>query len=832
MNKFTQDLRFALRTLSKSPVFTAVAVLSLALGIGVNTALFSFVDRLLLRTLPVADPELLALLDSPGPMYGRVENDQAFSYAAYTEIRDRNDVFSGVMARYSTGVSLSWKNNTELAAAELVSGTYFEVLGLQPHLGRLIGHADDKTPGAHPVVVLGHGYWRRKFGGDPGVIGQKVLVNAHPYEIIGVAPPRFEGVMVGRDMELFVPVMMKGQVTPTINGLDDRRYFWLNIFARLKPGITEEQAAARMQPVYHRILQTDLAGMPSGMPERFRTRYVAKQLLVKPGLQGRSDIRERMSTPSLVLLAMVSFVLLIACANLANLLLARAASRQKEIAIRLSLGASRLQLVRQLFTESTVIALLGGAFGVLVAVWAGDLLLSFAPGADSSSGRADWSTPDARILVFNFGVSLITAVLFGLVPAWKATKPVVADTLKDQAGSVSQSAADVRLRKGLVVAQIALSLLLLIGATLFARSLGNLRSIDPGFDPDRLLTFTVDPSLSGYTGQRAIDVLEQVRQNIGSIPGVRSVALTNNPILTGNVMSATVSVEGYERKEDEDMNPDIASVSPGFFRAMGTKLIAGREFTDADRAGTQKVAIINDSFARRFFPKVNPLGRHIAIGGRAKPDMVVIGVVGSVRNRNLKDANRPMYYFPYLTEQAPAGFTFYVRSTGTPTELANSIRREVQKAASTMPIIDLRSMDRQVDQILSIERGVATMSGFFGLLATLLAAIGLYGVMAYTVTRRTREIGIRVALGAERSAVLWLVLREVALMSAVGVAVGLPAAIALSRYVEGQLFGIRPNDPLTYGVAVFVMLAIALLAGVIPANRAARVDPVLALHYE
>ena len=830
MHAIRSDIRFAVRTLANSPMFTAVAVLSLALGIGVNTALFSFIDRLLLRSLPVRDPQMLTLLDSPGPVSGQAFGPQTFTYPAYKELNERNHVFDGIIAKFETPVSVTWKNSTKLAAGEIVSGNYFQVLGLRPHVGRLFSQEEDKTPGAHPVAVLGHGYWKRAFGEDPAVVGSKILLNGHPFEIVGVSPARFEGVQVGRDIELYVPMAMKAQITPTWNGLDRRNIWFLHLFARLKPGMSLEQAQARIAPLYRQILEEDLKVI-SARSERFRKLYPEKRLLLKPGYQGRSDLRDQLGKPAIVLMCMVGLVLLIACANLANLLLARAAARQKEIAIRLSLGASRLTLVRQLFTESLLIAAVGGLLGILIAVWAGDALLSFAPGANTETGNAEWSAPDTRVLLFNFALSVLTAIIFGLVPAWKATKPAVADTLKDQAGSVSSGIADVRLRKGLVVAQISLSLLLLVGATLFARSLQNLKSLDPGFTADRLLTFSMDPSLSGYEKQRALGLLEQVRSSVGALPGARSAALTSVPMLAGYIHRVTVNVEGYTPKDEEDMSPDMATVSPAFFRTMGVRIVAGREFTEADRAGTQPVAVVNDAFAKRFFANESPIGRRIG-KGRDKADMVIVGVVSGFKSRSMRDENRPMYFLPYLKDEFPSNYAFYVRASGNPAELAAAIRREVQKLAPTVPVFEMRPMEAQLDQDLSIERAVAAMSGFFGVLAAVLAAIGLYGVMAYTVTRRTREIGIRVALGAERRTVLWLVLREVAWMSVIGIGVGLPVAIGLSRMVESQLYGLTPNDPITYAVAIAAMACIAALAGLIPANRASQVDPIRALRYE
>jgi predicted permease len=831
MSTLRQDIRFALRTLLKSPMFTIVAVASLALGIGVNTALFSFLDHLLLRSLPVREPERLVLLDATGPVIGMVTNEQAFSYGMYRDIRDRNDVFEGTLARFETAVSVTWKNQTEAAAGELVSGNYFDVLGLNPHIGRLFRQTDDETPGAHPVVVLGHGYWTRRFGADPAVVGQKVLINGNPMEVVGVAPPRFHGVLVGNSMDVYVPLMMKAQITPTWNGLDSRQVWWLNVFARLKPDVTAEQAKARLAPLHRQLLEDEFQKIDAARaPANFRGRYIGKELKVLPGYRGRSWVRDRMEKPFLVLMCMVGLVLLIACANIANLLIARAAARQREIAIRLALGASRWQLMRQLIVESTVLALAGGSLGVLVAVWAGDLIAGFVMSGPGTEGLA-WSAPDYRTLAFTFSLAVLTAIVFGLVPAWKATRPTVAVTLKDQAGSVSSAVGDVRLRKGLVVAQIALSLLLLFGAGLFARSLYNLRSIDPGFETDNLVTFTVDPALNGYTPQRSFAIFEQIQNSLQGLPGVRSVAMADNAVLTGNITMRSIQVEGYTRSDGENMSPDVNGISPAYMGTLGIRLLEGRDFTEADKKNAPKVVIINQVMAEKYFKGRSAVGRRIGFG-HDEPNLLIVGVVGNVRGTNLRDANRRFVYFPYTATEKPGSLTYYVRAAGAPEHLIAAVRREVQRIDATLPVTELKTMEAQVSEALSIDRAVAVMSAFFGLLATALAAIGLYGVMAYTVTRRTREIGIRVALGAERRTVIWMVLREVAIMSSIGMAIGVPASMALSKYVEAQVYGMPPQDPLTLSIAAGVMLTIAFLAGYMPASRAARVDPIQALRYE
>lgn len=827
--KGMNSLRLSVRALTKSPVFTAVAVTSLALGIGANTAIFTLMDQVLLRVLPIREPERIVQLNEKGPRFGTTRGEMAFSYPMYRDVRDGNVVFDGVIGRFPTSVGLGYKGQTERANAELVTGNYFDVLGLRAALGRLLTQDDDRKPDAHPVAVLSYGYWKRKFGGDKGILQNTILINNHPMTVIGVAQPGFQGVEVGGATDVFLPVMMKAQATPTWNSLEDRRDAWLQIFARLKRGISQQQAQASLEPLFKQILHNEVETLPADRPQMREVFLKEKTLTVESASRGISFLRRSAEKPLWVLMAMVGLVLLIACANVANLLTARAAARQREIAIRASLGASRWQVVRQLLLESAVLSFVGGCFALLVAVWTGDLLLSSLPFDETP--HAFSTAPDARVLIFNFAISAVAALLFGLIPAIQAARQTLADTLKSEAGNLSSASGQVRLRKGLVVAQIALSLLLLIGAGLFARSLYNLRSLNPGFVAQNLMTFSIEPSLSGYERERAVNFFERALQSLQAIPGVRLTSASDVPIMTPNRAGYTLIVEGYTAKEREDMNADVNHIAPAFFSTIGVPIIAGREFTRADQRGSAPVCMINETMVKRFFPGQNPIGRHVGFG-RPKVMREIVGIVKDQKTENLRDETRRHVFAPLLQDENPTSATLYLRTTLAPTAVATAIRREMQQLDVNVPVNSMKTMEVQVSESLFMERLIAMLSAFFGLLATLLAAIGLYGVMAYSVARRTREIGIRVALGAERRGVIAMVMKEVVLLAGIGVGVGLPVALALTAYVQTQLFGLKPNDPLTLSLAVAVMAGVALLAGYIPAERAARVDPIVALRYE
>ena len=829
MHAAAQDLRYALRTFRKNPLFTAVALISLTLGIGANTAIFTLLDQVLLRMLPVREPERLVLLDAPGPNRGSFHDDNAFSYPMYVDFRDRNQVFSGMLARYGFEPSLTWQGQSDRVNGELVSGNYFHVLGVPGYLGRLITADDDRARGAHPVVVLTHGFWQRRFGGDRAAVGRKVLLNGHPFEVIGVAPPGFNGVELSRPRDLFVPMAMKAQMTPTWNEMDNRRVMWLNVYARLKPGVTVEQAAAGMQVLLQQNLRLELEQM-SDVSEYFTKRFLDKKLVLVPGYQGRSDLRRRFRTPLIVLMAMVGLVLLIACANVANLLTARAAARHKEVAVRLALGASKWQLARQYLVESLALAGGGGVLGLILAVWLGDLLVSFLP--FEGAARLFSTSPDLRVLAFTFAISLLAGLVFGMAPAFQATRWRVAGTLKEEGASVSSAIGQVRFRKTLVTAQIALSLLLLIGAGLFARSLYNLRTLHPGLETERLLTFSLNAPLAGYSPQRTLAAYEQVQSRLARLPGVTGVTLASTAILANDLSMSTVRIEGYHSKEGEDMNPDVNQVGPDFIKTMGIQIVEGRDFTLADRLGAPKVAVINETMARKYFGGQSPLGRHIGFGSRRPVNIRIVGVVKDGKVRNLRDSPPRTVYVPYFQEENPSSTNFYVRTSVDPMNVASAIRREITTMDANLPIAGLRTMERQLDELLFIERLVALLSSFFGLLATLLAAVGLYGVMAFTVARRTREIGIRMALGAARRRVMAMVMAEVALLAGIGVLIGLPGSLALGKYVRTQLFGIEPNDPATIAIATATLVLIALFAGYLPARRATRIDPAVALRYE
>ena len=841
---FASDVRFALRSLSKAPLFSAVAVLSMALGIGANTAIFTIIDQLVLRLLPVRNPAELVLLDSRGIHLGNNRGSNSFSYPMYQDFAAQNQVFSGILGRVTTPVSMSFSGQTERASGEMVSGGYFHVLGVGAAVGRTITPDDDTTVLGHPVIMLSYRYWQTRFAGNPAVLNQTMVVNGHNFTVIGVAAQGFDGIEPGSVTELFVPVTMKAWMTPNTAGLEDlndRRSSWLQILGRLKPGVTVQQAKASMQVLFHQILEQEAKSpQVARVSEYDRQQFLKSTINLLPAATGRSFLRARITRPLQVLMAIVALVLLIACSNVANLLLVRAAGRQREIAVRLALGAGRWQIMRQLLVESVLLSLTGGAVAVAVA-WAGArTLLGFLPQGTTPLGLT--TAPDARILFFNFGVALVTGLLFGFVPALQATKPDVAPTLKDQAGSVAGTG-HARLRKSLVVAQVTLSLLLLIGAGLFIRSLQNLRDVGPGFPASNLIAFTVDPSLNGYDGPRSVAFFRELNRNLAGMPGVQSASLAMQPILENNQWDSTVNVEGYTSKPGEDMNPQFNAISPGYFATLGVPLLEGRDFSERD-TGTIRhrgipfpipnVIIVNEMLAKRYFGNRSPIGRHLGFGNEpgAIADMEIIGMVKNFKYMGVRSEMTRQAFIPYLGLPFSRDMTSYVRTPLPAKEGFSIIRRVVARLDRNLPVYNLRTLESTIDASLLNERLVASLSALFGALATLLAMIGLYGVMAYTVEQRTREIGIRVALGAQRRNVVWLVMKEVLAMVGIGFAIGLPAAWLSSRLVASLLYGIRPNDPISIFAAIAVLGGVALLAGYIPAARASRVDPLRALHYQ
>ena len=834
MEELAQDLRYALRAFAKSPAFALVVVLTLALGIGANTAIFTLMDQVLLRSLPVRAPERLVVLDAPGPFSGfshqHSDNLAPLSHPMFEGLRDRSTSLSGVLAHFTAAIHLTAANQTDSVHGDLVSGTFFDVLGLRPSAGRLLSPDDDKMPGGHPVVVLGHGFFERRFGGDPKVVGQSVLVNGHPMTVVGVAPPGFHGVEVGESVDVFVPLMMQPQVIPTWRrGLRDWRARWLTVMARLKDGVSLDQASAELNVVYRQLLQEDLQHLES-KSERFRTAFAGKHLDVLPGGRGTSGLRDQSKTPLLVLMGMVGLVLLIACANVANLLLARASARQKELALRLALGASRGRLVRQLLAESLLLSLAGGGVGILLASWTGDLLLRALPFEQAT--RVLTAQPDLRVGAFALVVSLGTAVLFGLAPAFQATRLDLAHTLKGEAASLLGGSAPFRFRKGLVVAQVALSLLLLVGAGLFTRSLMNLRALNPGFEPERVLSFSVNPALNDYRAERRLSVLKRLLEEVSAEPGVRAASLSDIPLMTNDDASSTIKVEGYAAKDDEDMNPNNATVAPGFFRTLGVPLVAGRDFDDADGPEAPRVAVVNETFARYFFGDKEPLGRRFAFTRDEKTLVEIVGLVRDGKTASLREEPKRFLYLPYTQAEDRGGVTFYARTAGEPEAAGPRMREIVRRVDPMLPVTEVKSMRAQIRESLFVERLEAGLSASFGLLATVLAALGLYGVMSYAVALRTREIGIRVALGADRRTVLGMVLGEVGLLAGLGMALGLPGGYGLGRLLEAQLFGLTARDPLTFGLATGTLLLAAAVAAFLPALRATRVEPMVALRYE
>ena len=845
MSTVWNDIRFALRTLRKSPIFTVVAVVSLALGIGANTAIFTLLDQILLRLLPVKDPQQLVLLAMRGFHYGSNWGMNAISYPMYHDFSERNSVFSAMFCRFPYSMNLSFNGRTERVYGELVSGTYFPVLGVGAAVGRTLTPDDDRIAGGHPVAMLSYSYWKTRFAADPSILNKTVVLNGHSYAIIGVAQRGFDGVELGYTTQVFVPVMMKAQVTPNWDDLKNRRQRWVNAFGRLKPGVTMQQAKASLQPFFHGMLEMEVKEAAfRNASAQVRERFLKNIIETLPGSQGRSYLRRQLTTPLWVLLAITGGVLLIACANVASLLVARATSRQKEIAIRLAMGARRGRIIKQLLVESLLLSTIGGVLGVGLAIWIDHLLLAFLP--PETTSLAISITPDLRILLFTMAVSVLTGIIFGLVPALQSTRPDVAPILKDQVGGiVGGGGGQVRFRKALVAAQVTLSLLLLVGAGLFIRSLRNLRDLGPGFPTGNLVGFNINPSLNGYDTGKAKAFYRRLTDDINAIPGVRATGLASMRILEDNEWDSWVTIEGYTGKPGEYPSPYMNSIGPGYFATMGVPIFAGRDFTLKDTETIQhgekpedtapRVVIINEKFAKTYFGGTgNAIGRHVGFGvdPGTKTDMEVVGVIKDIKYTNLRD-NIPIQMFvPYMASRFVSGMTIYVRTTLDAKQFFAAVRAKVSELDANLPLYGMRTLDAQISNSLLIERLIASLSTVFGLLATLLATIGLYGVMAYTVGRRTREIGIRMALGAFRKDVIWMVMREVMLLVTLGIVVGVAAAVGLTRFVQTQLYGITAHDPATLALATIGIAVVASTAGYIPAMRASRVDAMQALRYE
>jgi predicted permease len=831
MRNLAADLRFALRTFRKSPVFVVVALLSLALGIGANTAIFTLVDQLMLRSLPVKHPEQLVTLWGRGDHYGGNIGQCTLSYPMYVDFRDKNQVFDSMFGSSDVSLNLSFDGRTERVAGQLVTGSYFPALGVDAALGRVLAPEDESVKGGHPVVVLSYRYWVTRFAGNPEVIGKKLLVNGYPMTVIGVSQAKFEGTDPANSPQIRLPILMEEQIDAPSTNLEDRRLRWVNVFGRLKPGETMEQAKAGLQPLFHQIIEGEAQQKEfSRAAPVTREKFLRMWLDLLPASKGRSSLREQFSNSLQVLMAIVALVLLIACANVANLLLARATARQKEIAVRLALGAGRQRIVSQLLMESMVLALAGGVAGLALAIWIDRALVSVLP--VGISALAISTTPDWRVLAFAFGISLLTGIVFGLVPALQSTRVNLAPTLKDSVGSIAASGS-VGLRKALVAAQVSLSLLLLIGAGLFIQSLQNLKELDPGFRTKNLLTFAVDPSANGYPRERTLQFYRQLKEDLDSIPGVESSSLAVVPVLEGTEWASNVSVENFKPKPGEGIDPHVNFIFPSYFQTLDVPILEGRDFRITDAENAPKVAIVNEKFAKEYFGG-HALGRHLGIGGDpgAKLDIEIIGVVRDSKYESMRDEMPLELFTPYLQRKYTNSMSAYVRTARDPEQMFSVVRQVVNRIDPNVPLYRVKTLEKQLDNSLVTERLVASLSSAFGLLATLLAAIGLYGVMAYTVARRTREIGVRVALGAARSDVIWLVMKDALLLIVMGIGVALPLAVALTRLVKTQLYGITPNDPLSLISATVVIFSVALIAGYVPARRATTIDPMRALRWD
>jgi predicted permease len=826
-------IRYALRSLGKARLLSIVVVVSLGLGIGANTAIFSLLHQLVLRSLPVPNPEQLVLITAPGEFKsGRSSSDDSggmdhiFSYPVFRTLEKNSQALAGLAAFRHMGGNLSFNRQTLSGGFSVVSGQYFQMLGVRPLVGRTLLPEDDGAPGAgNPVAVLAYGYWHDKLGGRTEVLNQPVRVNGQAFTVVGVLPMDFTGTTIGQEPDVYVPLSFKPLLTPNWNGTDRYDDYWLYLVGRLKPGTTREQAAAALNSTYRGIVEEH--AKTARMRQNLLPRYRESRLSVVEGSQGASGNRDDRRVPLLILMAATGMVLLIAMANAANLLLARSAQRKRELAIRAAMGASRSELMSQLLTEALLLASAGGLAGIILGQATLKLLISRISGDETVyfvSSDMNWV-----MLLFAVGLSLATGLLFGLYPAWDGSRASVALTLKDESGTSSGTAGTARIRKALVCVQVTIAAVLLIPTGLFLKSLVNLLHVDLGMNTENVIGFGISPSLNGYKPEQSRVLFERAEAELAAIPGARNVATALVPLIGGSNWGTSIRIEGASQAINNDANGRFNEVGPGFFGKMGIPLIAGREFNETD-GRTHKVAIVSQTFVKAFLEGRNPVGLKMATDD--KFDIEIVGVVKDSHYSGVKQTPPRLFFTPWRQDPRINGLNFYVRSALPADQMFQQVRRVMRGIDGDLPLENLRTLDQQVRRNIRNDEMVLQLAAAFAILATLLAMLGLYGVMAHSVTRRTREIGIRIALGAQPGRIRGMVLREMLWILGIGLAAGVPAAFFLARLTESQLFGVKAHDAAVFVGATVALAVTAALAGYLPARRASRVNPLRALRYE
>jgi len=830
------SLRYALRTLARTPMVSLVVILSLGLGIGANTAIFSLFHQALLQRLPVQKPEELVLLSAPADMKGGRTStgnpgglDMVFSYPMFRELEQNPNGLTGLAGYRTYSANLSYEGRTLSGEVLMVSGGYFPLLGVRPYRGRLLDQRDDEGKG-QPVAVLSYAYWKDRLGASPEVLGKPIRVNTQVFSIVGVAPEGFKGVAFGDEQNVFVPLAFKPAVTPGWDGTSNWTDYHLYCFGRIAPGLTQTQAQDALNSVYAGLVEKQ-ASLMTGRTEKFLERFRQHRLTLQPGDFGHSAFREELRTPLMILMICTGLVLLIAAANAANLMLARAVQRTRDLSIRTALGASRGHIVRHLMMEAMLLALGGGFIGLIAGAWALDALIAMVADSDGS-GQVFNTRLDLTLLAFSFGISVLTGFLFGLYPALSAARTTVSSTLKEDSGQASASRSGVRLRRALVTVQIALSLLLLIPMGLFLKSLVNLLATDVGMKTANVITFILSPELNGYSYERSRQFFAEAEEKLAAVPGIQAVTASMVPLIAGNSWGTDIHVEGFADGPNVDNNTRINNVGAGFFSKMGIPLIQGREFNESDTAAAPKVAVVNEAWVEHFSKDRNPIGLRVGTGSANDKDITVVGVVKNARYNNLKQPAPRLFHQPYQQFDLAGRLSFYVHTALPVEQTSAEIRRVISSLDPDLPVEMMETFDARIRGNIRGDRVTLQLASAFALLATLLAMLGLYGVVAFGVARRTREIGIRMAMGAGTSAIRGLIFAEVALILLIGAIFGVPGALALSRFAQSQLYGVESNDPAVVTSAIAALIAAAAFAAWLPARRAARINPIEALRYE